>query len=322
MISVVVAAYCGEKYILEQLESIRNQTVKPDEVLIFDDGSNDNTVAIVSDFIEKNDLDWKLYLNETNKGYSKNFLDGINMAKGDIIFMADQDDIWKPEKIEEMVRVMRENEDIKALCCSCGLIDGCGKPMENPGNLGVLFDRDDGSIEAFSPKRFIGRSFIRGCSVCFRSSVKPYLASIELKGLLSHDWLVTFTAALTGRCCVYNKILMDYRCHGENNSFGKREKSGKALLQNRTDAIKYSAAGHEYVLNNADAYEFMTDCLKTQLKKQVDFENKRVDYLQNGGFVRFVKCFFNLGRYRCYYGNFKGAVRVFGGDVLYRKNAK
>ena len=94
-ISVVVTTYNGEKYLEEQLESIKNQTKHVDEVLIFDDQSQDDSFRIAEQYIEKNTLiGWKAIRNSTNKGWRKNFFDGIQLATGEVIFLCDQDHIW------------------------------------------------------------------------------------------------------------------------------------------------------------------------------------------------------------------------------------
>jgi len=320
MVSVVVASYNGEKYIEKQLESIMQQTLTPDEELIFDDGSTDNTVSIVTDFIESNKLTgWRLYINEHNKGFSINFLDGIQRASGDLIFLSDQDDIWHFDKIEKMSNAMKA-EGIMALCCSCATVDGDGEPVAVPSAAGKMFTSNDGTVRLFDPLDFVGRSFIRGCSVCFSSDVKAYITSIELRGLLSHDWLVTFSAALIGNCGVLNRVLMNYRCHSDNNSFGKRPKDSSAL-QKRIDGLVHSIDGHSYILENADSYSNMTERLKDAISKQICFEEKRIQYLSVGGLKRLMKCFFSLKRYSCYYGSFLKGIRVFLGDIAYRRKA-
>lgn len=322
MISVVLASYNGEKYIEKQLESFLRQTRPADEVIICDDCSTDRTVEIVSGFIEAHSLkSWKLVINSENKGYSINFLDAVNEAAGDLIFMSDQDDVWHADKLEKMAGIMQERPDITALCCSCGTIDSDGERIPIPETAGVMFHKNDGSVEFFNTESFIGRSFIRGCSVCFRSCVKAFLAPIELKGLLSHDWLVTFTAALIGKCGVLNTVLMEYRCHGENNSFGRR-KTGMEALRQRIFGIACSVNGHEFVYDNSEVYRNMTQKLKIKLEKQIIFEKKRIAYLENGGFLRLLRCFMALPKYRCYYGTYIGALKVFAGDIFYRKNAK
>ena len=89
MISLVMATYNGEKYLYEQLDSIRCQTMPPDEVIICDDCSKDSTVNMIQKYIDKYQLKhWNVYENEKNKGYSKNFSDALKLAKGDIIFLS------------------------------------------------------------------------------------------------------------------------------------------------------------------------------------------------------------------------------------------
>ena len=116
MISLVMATYNGEKYLYEQLDSIRCQTMPPDEVIICDDCSKDSTVNMIQKYIDKYQLKhWNVCENEKNKGYSKNFSDALKLAKGDIIFLADQDDIWMLDKIEKMTDIMTSNESIELL---------------------------------------------------------------------------------------------------------------------------------------------------------------------------------------------------------------
>lgn len=321
MISVVIATYNGEKYIEAQLRSVFMQSKTVDEVLIFDDGSTDGTVETVNRFIAENGCNgWRLIQNKENKGYCKNFLEGAKTAKGDIIFLADQDDVWHFEKVAEMTAVLESDMEIKALCCSCDLINGNDEPISDPGNIGMLFSRNDGSVEMFSPEKFIGRSFIRGCSVGFKGEILKFIEPIELKGLLSHDWLITFTAALKGKCAVLNKVLMSYRCHGENTSFGERN-FGVEALQKRIKTLKYSIEGHNFILNNADKY-FADIKIKKKLQKQIKFESSRIEYLKLGKFKSFLKCAFSILNYRCYYGSVVKGIRVFAGDILYRKRSK
>ena len=114
--SIVMSTYNGSRYIREQLDSIRNQTRKPDEVLIFDDGSSDNTYEIIADYIVSFGLEsWKLQKNPQNYGWRKSFMHAISCATGDLIFTADQDDIWCLDKVEKMTAVFEENREILVL---------------------------------------------------------------------------------------------------------------------------------------------------------------------------------------------------------------
>lgn len=88
-ISIVLSTYNGEKYVYKLLQSLLDQTRQPDEVLIFDDKSNDDTVDIIQKFILSNNLkhNWKLEVNQENKGWRRNFMEGMWSSTGDLVFL-------------------------------------------------------------------------------------------------------------------------------------------------------------------------------------------------------------------------------------------
>lgn len=99
--SVVMSTYNGEKYITEQLDSLRTQSQSADEVIIADDCSTDHTVEIVRRYINQHNLsDWQVIVNQHNKGWRRNFMEAMWSASGDLIFPCDQDDIWRNDKIK------------------------------------------------------------------------------------------------------------------------------------------------------------------------------------------------------------------------------
>lgn len=111
-----MTTYNGQEHIIEQMESIKNQTRIPDEVIILDDQSSDDTVNIIQNYIEKNSLEnWGIKINSVNKGWAQNFFDGMREATGDIIFLSDQDDIWTANKINDMSKVMEDFPQIDVL---------------------------------------------------------------------------------------------------------------------------------------------------------------------------------------------------------------
>ena len=116
--SVVMATYNGVDYLLEQLDSLGDQSMQIEEVIICDDCSKDETVSMIRDYIEKNGLGdrWKLIENEKNLGYANNFHKAMSLANGEYIFFSDQDDIWYLNKLEDMCRVMDENPKVQLLC--------------------------------------------------------------------------------------------------------------------------------------------------------------------------------------------------------------
>ena len=106
-ISVAMCTYNGERYIAEQIRSILEQTQKPDEILICDDLSSDETRNILTKFASNNPV-IKLFFNENNLGFVKNFEKAISLCSGEIVFLSDQDDVWKKNKIEEMIKIFHQ----------------------------------------------------------------------------------------------------------------------------------------------------------------------------------------------------------------------
>lgn len=114
--SVVMATYNGMKYIEQQLDSIRIQTRQPDEVIICDDHSQDGTFDFINRYIQKHSLiNWKVLRNDTNLGWINNFYKLFQLASSDIVFCADQDDVWSINKIELMTSVMENDNSVIVL---------------------------------------------------------------------------------------------------------------------------------------------------------------------------------------------------------------
>lgn len=131
MVSVVMAAYNGEKYVIEQLDSIREQSRKADEVMIFDDCSTDQTVELCEIFIKKYALSgWTVVKNPYRQGYYLNFMNGLTAAHGDILILSDQDDIWCRDKIETIEAVMGAHPYMMSLTTTFSRFDDSGATLD------------------------------------------------------------------------------------------------------------------------------------------------------------------------------------------------
>ncbi len=107
-VSVVICTYNGERYLKEQLDSILNQTYPISEILIQDDHSSDRTIDIIQEYQQQFSI-IRLEQNEQNLGYNINFSSAIGKSTGDYIAISDQDDIWFPEKIEQLMKNIGDN---------------------------------------------------------------------------------------------------------------------------------------------------------------------------------------------------------------------
>ena len=202
MISVCIATYNGEKFIKEQLNSILIQLSEEDEVLISDDGSTDNTIAILESY---NDSRIKVYLNNF-KNVVNNFEFIISKSFGDFIFLSDQDDIWSNSKIKEYMCVFSKDDKTSLVISNLHLID------KNGNLIHKQFYKNKFTNKLLC--NIIQNNFI-GCSMAFRKEVKSVILPFP-KSLAMHDWWIGSCSILFGKVEFLDKKLIYYRRH-ENN---------------------------------------------------------------------------------------------------------
>ncbi|MCE5174407.1 MAG: glycosyltransferase [Bacteroidales bacterium] len=228
-ISVAMTTYNGCHYILEQLDSIYLQTRKPDEVIICDDRSSDDTIQIINSFIIEHNLsNWILQINEYNLGWQKNFYKAIGLAKGDIIFFSDQDDIWELNKIEKLSSLMvRYN-----LGC---LVGGRTIINETGARNSKREEKRDFSNKLTKVK--LNKSFYDiktlGCCMCVSRKVADLYLSINYpEG--GHDSQCGRIAVLFDSLWKLDTPVIKYRIHTSNSSgISGNFSFGSATLQKR-----------------------------------------------------------------------------------------
>ena len=128
--TIVMATYNGRQFLREQLDSIVSQGRQADEVVIVDDCSSDGTPEYIDAYIDEHGLTdtWRIYRNEKNLGFVGNYLKGCSLAKGDVVFFSDQDDVWADSKISEMMAVFERHEDALVVSCDTTIIDQDDRP--------------------------------------------------------------------------------------------------------------------------------------------------------------------------------------------------
>lgn len=221
MISVVMATFNGEKYIKKQLKSIISQTKKVDEIIIVDDCSSDNTVKLIEQFKNKYNQNLKLYINKVNIGYRKNFKKAISLCESEYIFLCDQDDIWYPTKVEEMLKIMTANKSIGILSSSFDVIDANDqvisikqkKHKSNNNLLGKFVEKN--KVVPIKLEDIIFHNFCQGCSLLInKNNIKVFLDNYNCD--IPHDWYINMIGALNNQLYFYNKPLFQYRLHQSN----------------------------------------------------------------------------------------------------------
>lgn len=236
-ISVVIATYNGEKFIEEQLESIRQQSRAVNEVLIADDCSTDNTVEIIQNFIDKYKLQhWFVKVNQKNVGWKRNFTNLIFQASGDIIFYCDQDDIWFSNKVDVMASVLEENKQIFCLSSHYISIDSKGRILNQGLDVKAL---ETGTLSRISidDRRFF--YVPAGCTLAFRSQLLSFMDYNFCE--CGTDRILVRTAILLNSMYDIDLSLIKHRFHENNasNSINNlKEYYGSSTLIDRIQYVK------------------------------------------------------------------------------------
>jgi glycosyltransferase involved in cell wall biosynthesis len=204
-ISVAMATYNGETYLPEMLESLETQTRLPDELVVRDDCSSDGTVQVVEEFARRAPFPVRVLDGGERLGYAQNFVAASNACSGDLIFFADQDDSWRPPKLETVSRAADPTKS-QALFHDFALQSHDGTQIA-PSFYGVLAERGFGRGVA-----------IKGCSMVVTRRFLDTWGWPAASTTISHDFWVALISTAFGQRRTLDEILIDHRLHPDNTS--------------------------------------------------------------------------------------------------------
>lgn len=312
MISVAVATYNGEAYIIEQLESIRSQDQPADEVIIIDDASTDATALLVRTFIAQHHLDhWTLMVNQNNLGYVGNFAKAIRLCRGDLILPSDQDDRWYPEKIRVMSDFMAHHEECMAACHSFQTINAQGDAVHVSVANGKHLD--DGQISALDPRVLVGANTVRGCTLIFRrrillGAVMPKMSAPSV----GHDWWILVKAIEQGPVFWLHELLMDYRLHDDNTSTTRKGNTKAHAREKRITGLNQQLMILEAELDCG----CFPRAMHLMVKQTCTFLKRRKRVVVQHQIWYWPLLLKELDQYQMIYGTRIGGLRVWLGDLI------
>lgn len=233
MISVAMCTYNGEKFLSEQLNSFAEQTVLPDELVIFDDASQDNTIDILTTFTEHAPFVVRIHRNSSSVGVIKNFALAIEACKGDYILLSDQDDVWLPDKIEVTLKKMLAVEEEHGKLCPVCVHTDLTVVDERLNVLANSFLTNQGLYHCYTKKEQLSvlpvQNFVTGCTVMLNRALKEKAMPFP-KNIVMHDYWLALVAACVGRLEFVNMQTIKYRQHGKNTVGAKKYLSINSLL--------------------------------------------------------------------------------------------
>lgn len=205
--------YNGERFLSAQLDSIGAQDRPPDELLICDDGSSDGGLEIVRQFAQRVPFPVRLVINGENLGSTKNFEKAISLCQGTIVALADQDDIWYRNKLQQIEKAFLRSSTILAAFSDADLIDDDSRVSGL--RLWKAFSFGAGEQQQFREGRalnvLVKHPVVTGATMAFRREVFDIVSPIPSYDI--HDRWISFLIAARGQFEIISEPLMQYRKH-------------------------------------------------------------------------------------------------------------
>ena len=242
-ISVVIATCNGGKYLAEQLESICCQTLSPDEIVISDDCSTDGTLQVAEEFAAKYDgIKFQISVNPSGVGCDAHFERAIALAAGEVIYLADQDDVWLPDRLEIMQSILDSSPRPGAVFCDSRIVDCSLNDLGHTHWQSRGF-ADSDTIFADGQAAFLKRVPAAGHDMAFDSSFRDILLPFPRLDNCYDTWIGVVLFALGAWRKPSDIPLTLFRRHPESLSGSgvKRGLAGK--LREAKQAVANDASG-------------------------------------------------------------------------------
>lgn len=205
-ISVAMATYNGAVYLREQLDSLVHQTRPPDELVISDDCSTDDTWRQIEAFAAEAPFPVRTHRNDANLGYAGNFEQALGRCAGDLVFLCDQDDVWFPEKIEAIAAIAETDRYHVAFMNDASITDDT---LADTGLTKLGQIRGAGMPDS---------AFVMGCCAAIRKEFLDLCLPVPA-AYASHDsWIMNLADGI-GRRRILESRLQWYRRHAANESW-------------------------------------------------------------------------------------------------------
>ncbi|PWJ59090.1 glycosyltransferase involved in cell wall biosynthesis [Dyadobacter jejuensis] len=221
LVSIALCTFNGQAHLKPQLETLLQQSYSNLEIIVIDDASTDDTYAILLQYAAKYPH-FKVYRNERNKGYNRNFEQALQKCSGDLIAICDQDDLWHPKKIEKQVEAIQGHQLIYH---DSELIDAQGKSLQLRMSQKFNFYRGT------NPAAFLFINCVSGHSIMLKRTVLDKALPFPNSG--HYDQWLAFVAASQGSIDYLDEALVYYRQHDSNATDILATKSSRKSAKNK-----------------------------------------------------------------------------------------
>jgi Glycosyl transferase family 2 len=214
LISVAMCTYNGGRFLKEQLESINAQTLLPDELVVCDDGSSDDTPSILQKFAESAPFQVRIFRNGQNVGSTKNFQRAIELCQGELIALCDQDDVWESQKLRTLHDQLTRS-GAGGVFSNAELIDGNSQLMGRRLWQSIYFTLIEQQqwLDDHCLACLLKKNVATGATMLFRSDLRSSLLPVP-DGWI-HDAWFAWMLILHSKLELVSEPLLRYRVHAE-----------------------------------------------------------------------------------------------------------
>ena len=282
-ISIAMCTYNGEAYLAEQLDSIIYQSRPPDEIVICDDNSTDNTFSILEEYRQKFPDLIRLYRNEANLGPAKNFEKAISLCTKSLIALSDQDDVWRYDKLEKLAQKFQAEPRLGLVFSNAERIDSDGNVLKGDLWQIVGFDRRTKAAVKSGDSfwALLRRPFVTGCTMMFDTKLREICLPIEVEEPFLHDRWISMVAAASSRVDFLDEMLVAYRQHTSNVAGARKTSLKKSFVNFCQLAVLKHAQVVEYTqaLNNLE--RLLTRLASTEIEQdQLFMIQEKTDFFK------------------------------------------
>jgi len=305
-VDILMATYnTNIKYLKEQIESILNQTYKEICLLISDDNSTEKEIKEILREYEQKDERIKVFIQEENLGYIKNFEFLLKQSNAKFIMYADHDDIWYETKVEESLKKLQQ-ENVDLVYCNSTQIDEHGDIIKNN-----YFKYKNVPLVNKKNKLAISRCVGIGCSQIFTNKIKEKMLPFK-EEVMAHDWLASFIANENNGIAYIKEPLFGYRLHN-SNVFG-----GRNLSQNLNRWKKENGNSYKSYLKYREENVIDKAYLDGALMCREYAENEE----EKNFLEKLIKYYINLKKSKYINFHFIKYFKFLGGKNLAKKMVK
>jgi glycosyltransferase involved in cell wall biosynthesis len=259
-ISVAMCTRNGSRFLSEQLESIAAQVKLPDELIICDDCSTDNTIDICRKFVGCAPFPVSIIVNDSRLGSTKNFEKAISLCRSEIIALCDQDDIWHPQKLNRIAEVFHHDR-VGAVSSDADLIDENSQPLGKTLWSSSQFSlREQEKFESGQGlKVMLKHPVVAGTTMGLRSEFRDLVLPIPPDHIHDH-WIALLIASISNVALIKDR-LVQYRKHAAQQLGPSNIESTWQLIQ-----VSRRMSRDDYILEAkrfSEAYERLCDCCAT-----------------------------------------------------------